>query len=98
MKTFLDNGFAQEVAAKRGTGSLVEKVNVPNPVTLKPYRTFLEVDQPESSFVFRLSSGAENKPPLCALFDASGGALKLDAVLKIKEWLENQDIGLPVFA
>ena len=98
-QTYLDTGYSQEVTAKRATGSsLVQSVNVPNPVTLKPYRTFLEIDQPESSFVFRLRSGNESEPPLCGLFEASGGAWKLDAVLRIKDWLESEQIGLNIIA
>lgn len=98
-QSYLDNGYSQEVTAKRGTGSsLSTKVQVPNPVTLKPYRTFLEVEQPESSFVFRLQSGHEGAPPACGLFDASGGAWKLDAIIKVRAWLENQELGLPIIA
>ena len=36
--------------------------------------------------------------PECALFEADGGAWKLDAVLIIKHWLEEQALGLPVVA
>jgi len=86
-QTYLDTGYTQEVTVKRSTkSSMIESVAVPNPVTLKPYRTFLEIDQPESSFVFRLKS-ADGQPPECGLFEASGGAWKLDAILKIKEWV-----------
>lgn len=95
---YLDNGYSQEVAAKRGTSSLIENTKVPNPVTLKPYRTFLEVEQPESSFVFRLRPGTEGQPPQCGLFEASGGAWKLDAILKVKQWLEAQDLGVAIIA
>ena len=91
-QAYLDTGYTQEVTAKRSTkSSMVESVAVPNPVTLKPYRTFLEIDQPESSFIFRLKS-ADGQPPECGLFEASGGAWKLDAILRIKEWLKEQAI------
>jgi hypothetical protein len=98
-QSYLDTGYSQEVTAKRATGSsLSTKIQVPNPVMLKPYRTFLEVDQPESSFVFRLHSGREGEPPQCGLFDASGGAWKLNAIMNINEWLKDQDLGLPIIA
>ena len=32
-------------------------VIVPNPVKLRPYRTFAEIEQPESSYVFRIKDG-----------------------------------------
>lgn len=96
---YLDTGYSQEVAAKRGTGStLAQSVKIPNPVSLKPYRTFLEIEQPESSFVFRLSSGNEGQQPLCGLFEASGGAWKLDAIQKIRAYLLVQDLGMDIIA
>lgn len=76
-----DDGVAQSVVAKAGVAS-VAKVEVPNPVLLAPYRTFIEVVQPESDFVFRMQSG-----PRCAIFEADGGAWKNDAIEKIKEYL-----------
>jgi hypothetical protein len=52
-------------------------------VVLAPYRTFVEVTQPESDFVFRMQNG-----PRCALFEADGGAWKLTAMRHIKEYLQ----------
>lgn len=77
----IDNGIGQVTTVKTGV-TTVGKAVVPNPVVLKPYRTFLEVDQPESSFVFRIKKG-----PNCALFEADGGAWKNQAILNIKEYL-----------
>lgn len=77
----IDNGIGQVTTVKTGV-TTVGKAVVPNPVILKPYRTFLEVDQPESSFVFRIKKG-----PQCALFEADGGAWKNQAILNIKEYL-----------
>lgn len=37
---------------------------IPNPVRLIPYRTFLEVEQPESEFVFRITEGEAALLPL----------------------------------
>lgn len=77
-----DDGVSQAVVAKTGVAS-VSKVKVPNPVSLAPYRTFVEVDQPESDFVFRMRKG-----PSCALFEADGGAWELQAMRNIKSYLE----------
>jgi|SRR5690625_885925 len=76
-----DNGFSQAVTVQTGITS-VNNVKVPNPVTLAPYRTFLEVEQPESEFVFRMKDG-----PRAAIFEADGGAWKHKAIQNIKEYL-----------
>ncbi|MFI8709905.1 hypothetical protein ACIGHG_23335 [Bacillus sp. NPDC077411] len=76
-----DNGVSQSVVARTGVAT-VGDVLVPNPVALKPFRTFVEVDQPESDFVFRMKSG-----PTCGLFEADGGAWKLQAIENIKKYL-----------
>lgn len=82
VKTVGDDGVSQAVSAKVGVAT-VATVQVPNPVLLKPYRTFVEVDQPESDFIFRMQNG-----PRCALFEADGGAWKLQAMHNIKTHLE----------
>lgn len=77
-----DDGISQQVTAKTGVAT-VENVVVPNPVALKPFRTFVEIEQPESEFVFRMKSG-----PSAALFEADGGAWKLTAIARIKDYLQ----------
>lgn len=79
--TFGDDGVAQSVRTKTGVATVAD-VAVPNPVLLKPYRTFVEVPQPESAFVFRMKSG-----PFCALFEADGGAWKVEAMDTVREYL-----------
>ncbi|WP_079479690.1 hypothetical protein [Halobacillus salinus] len=78
-----DDGTSQAVTARTGVAT-VGNVKVPNPVLLAPRRTFVEVDQPESDFVFRMRSG-----PKCALFEADGGAWKLQAMNSIADFLES---------
>lgn len=82
----VDNGYAQEVTARAGA-AFVTNVKVQNPVLLRPYRTFREVEQPESPFIVRLRAGDEGKRPSVALFPADGGAWKLVAIARISEWL-----------
>ncbi|MEA5085077.1 MAG: hypothetical protein VB018_13165 [Lachnospiraceae bacterium] len=82
VKAIGDDGVSQSVTMKVGI-STVADVKVPNPVSLMPYRTFIEVDQPESKFIFRMREGG-----MCALFEADGGAWKRNAVIKIKEYFE----------
>ncbi|EMA6344850.1 hypothetical protein U3450_003906 [Bacillus cytotoxicus] len=76
-----DDGVSQSVVAQTGVATRAN-VAVPNPVMLQPFRTFVEVEQPESPFVFRMQNG-----PKCALFEADGGAWKLLAIENIKNYL-----------
>jgi hypothetical protein len=79
-----DDGVSQAVVIKTGVAS-VGKAVVPNPVILAPYRTFPEVAQPESKFIFRMQSG-----PRAAIFEADGGAWRNEAIKNIKDYLQEQ--------
>lgn len=79
-----DNGIAQAVTIKTGVAS-ADDVLVPNPVTLAPYRTFLEVVQPESDFIFRMKDG-----PRGAIFEADGGAWRNQAIENIRAYLSEE--------
>lgn len=85
--TLADDGITQKVTARSGI-SLVKQVDVPNPVELAPFRTFPEVLQPYSPFVFRVKNDGDTI--LAALFAADGDGWKREAILLIKEWLENE--------
>jgi hypothetical protein len=91
-----DDGVSQKTTVKQGV-VLKEQVIVKGRVSLRPYRTFREVEQPMSDFVFRLRS-QQGEVPQCALFEADGKKWKLDAVLTIKAWLDAQNLGIPVVA
>lgn len=82
--TTTDDGLSQRVTAKTGVAS-VGNVELPNPVKLKPFRTFAEVAQPESEFVLRLKEGGR-----VGLFEADGGAWELNAMANIAEYLEKE--------
>lgn len=84
--SFSDDGISQQVTAKSGIAKIAN-VALPPKVTLKPYRTFLEVDQPESQYLFRAKK-AEGLPYF-GLFEADGGMWKLEAVKLVKEYLKN---------
>jgi len=83
-----DNGITQSVTAKAGI-ALSKEIPLPNPVTLRPYRTFLEVEQPTSTFILRARSG-QGEAPLCGLFLADGMRWKITAIQAIKAWLKEQ--------
>lgn len=82
---YSDDGISQSATVKQGIASK-ETVLVPNPVKLMPRRTFTEVKQPESEFIFRMKNYDDEVR--CALFEADGGAWKRAAMQNIKEHLE----------
>lgn len=88
-----DDGVTQKATVKTGLASKADAV-VPNPVNLIPYRTFLEVQQPASDFIFRMKSSCGVQ---CAIFEADGGAWKNEAMNNIKEYLKNELADLKQF-
>lgn len=87
----LDDGVGQEVSVRKGV-SLKARAQVPSPVILQPYRTFREVEQPESPFALRVDDG-----PSVALFEAAGETWTIEAVKRIKDWLrEHLPEGFPI--
>lgn len=84
-----DDGITQKTTIRRGLSAIVEEADIVNPVRLKPFRTFPEIDQVESPFVFRLRPGknAEGLPE-CTLLEADGGTWELEAVHRIRDWLK----------
>lgn len=92
VKDTSDDGVSQEVTVKAGIAR-VDNVKVPNPVVLKPFRTFTEVDQPASQFVFRMKTGPE-----CMLVEADGGAWRNEARQNIKQYLADNLPGITIIA
>ena len=88
-----DDGITQKATVKTGIASKGDAL-VPNPVRLRPFRTFVEVEQPESSFVFRMKQGNGVE---CAIFEADGGAWKNVAMQNIKEYLQSELKEFPMF-
>lgn len=84
-QAYSDNGVTQQAVMKTGI-TTKENVLVPNPVNLIPYRTFLEVEQPASDFIFRISEGRGGAPAF-KLVAADGGLWKSQAVENVKKYL-----------
>jgi hypothetical protein len=82
-----DDGITQRVVVKAGIVKLDEVTPKPR-VTLAPYRTFSEVVQPTSDYIFRVRQSEQGNT--CALFDADGGFWKNRAVASVSEWLSNK--------
>lgn len=81
-----DDGVTQKATVKTGIASKGDAI-VPNPVKLRPYRTFLEVEQPASEFIFRMKQDKYDGIN-CAIFEADGGAWQMSATKAIKEYLQ----------
>lgn len=91
--TFSDDGVSQQAVVKTGITTKQNAI-VPNPVTLIPYRTFLEVEQPASKFVYRVSEGAGGAPRF-KLVAADGGVWKAEAMDNVKRYLVEQLADIP---
>lgn len=78
-----DDGITQQVMAKQGA-MLASDVKISPIIRLAPFRTFIEVGQPESEFLFRISDGNS-----FALYEADGGAWKIKAKTNIRMFFED---------
>lgn len=81
--TYNDNGVATSVVTQKGI-ALHQNESIRPVVTLKPYRTFQEVDQPASPFLIRVSERG------ISFVEADGSMWKLAARKTIKAFLEEQ--------
>jgi hypothetical protein len=90
-----DDGVTQKITTKVGIAD-VKNVILPNPVKLRPYRTFSEVEQPESLFVFR--GKKSDNGPVFALFEADNGAWRGEAMQNIKQYMKEHVADLYVVA
>lgn len=75
-----DNGVTQQVEARQGI-SLNMLVEIKPRVQLRPFRTFLEVEQPESEFLIRVDAQEG-----VGFFEADGGIWKLEAKKNIANY------------
>lgn len=83
-----DDGFSQRVAVKQGIALKAETILKPV-INLAPYRTFAEIDQVVSAFVFR--ARVDGGVAKLALFEGDGGRWKLSAYSAIRAWLSSDD-------
>ena len=80
-----DDGITQKATISKGIASKVDAI-VPNPVVLVPYRTFQEVAQPASNFVFRVR---DNGAPEFCLIEAGNYLWRNEAIENVKEYLKD---------
>ena len=81
--TYNDNGVATTIVTSKGV-ALQGSETIRPIVTLKPYRTFQEVDQPDSTFLIRVSERG------ISFAEADGGMWKLQARRNNKAFIEAQ--------
>lgn len=75
-----DNGVTQVVEARQGV-ALNAMVEIRPRVLLRPFRSFLEVEQPESEFLLRVDADKG-----IGFFEADGGVWKLEAKRNIADY------------
>ena len=80
---FNDNGIATTITTQKGV-ALQTTEQIRPLVKLRPYRTFQEVEQPESIFLIRISERG------IAFIEADGGMWKLKAREVVKAHLEDK--------
>lgn len=95
--TFEDDGFTQNIIMKNELQPKSEglRAEIPNPLKLRPYRTFREIDQPLSTFLLRLRR--RNNGIDAALIESYSRTWINDARLAIKDWLKDK-VDLPIIA
>jgi hypothetical protein len=79
-----DNGISQQITVQKGV-ALIGKSIVKPRVTLRPFRTFIEVEQPTSEYLLRFHDGG-----FVSLTGADGGAWKLAAKANVSAYLSAQ--------
>lgn len=90
-QSYSDDGVSQVATMTVGVAAKADVI-VPNPVTLIPYRTFQEVAQPASKFVFRIGDKDE---PAFMIVEAENGIWKNEAVANIKKYFADAIMEMP---
>lgn len=85
-----DDGVSQQTVVKVGV-TTNERVENKNFWKLSPFRTFAEIEQPESAFILRLHK-KQDAPPAISIHEADNSAWKLAAINSIKEWLKDTKV------
>ena len=94
-RTSEDDGFTQKVNVKAGMRHIQEQTVKPR-VDLAPFRTFPEIEQPVSAFVFR--ARCMDRGPELMLVEADGGRWKVDAIKALREAIEAFGLGVLIIA
>lgn len=87
VSTAEDDGISQTVTVRDGI-ELKKEAEIANPFMLAPWRTFAEIEQPQSAFVLRAQGGGEDKTPLFGLFIVESGMWEAAARALVVEYLQ----------
>lgn len=79
---FNDDGIGQTVTAKKGA-QLNQKYTIQPIVKLKPIRSYAEIEQVESKFLFRVNQSGN-----VTLYEADGGQWRYEVQKRIVEYLK----------
>lgn len=79
--TYNDIGVATTVVTQKGV-SLQQNATIKPLVSLRPYRTFQELEQPDGLFLIRIDERG------ISFVEADGGMWKLEARKRIKSYLD----------
>jgi len=80
-----DTGISQKATLRTGIQESDDRL-LPERVILRPYRTFMEVEQTKSEFIFRARDDKYDGVQL-SLHEADGGRWRLDAMSSVKNYL-----------
>ena len=81
--TLVDDGITQKVSTARGV-ELSGMEEMPNPVSLQPYETFAEIEQPTRQYIVRVKG---DEQPMFALFAVPDPMASLRTCALIEAWL-----------
>lgn len=81
-----DDGYSQKVVIQEG-GVTHGEVELPPRVSLRPYRSFREIDPVESDFLLRFKAQKDALPAV-ALIPVDAGRWKTDTSMTVRLWLE----------
>lgn len=84
-----DDGITQTVSAKEGV-VLKSKVNIPNPIKLKPITTFPEIEPSIKEYILRVSSNRHEGAQV-ALHPVQSRVWDLEIMNKIREFLKQDN-------
>lgn len=91
-----DDGFSQRVEIRSGL-TAKSSVKVENPVRVRPWRTFVEIMQPETLAVLRFRE-KENGLPHVALFQSKSLAWRAEAMASVRDWLRDKLPTMKIFS
>lgn len=97
VRTLADDGVTQIATVRQGVNR-ASSVEIRNPVTLQPFRTFADVEQPMGRFVLRLAGGGDSGPPTVALFEVDDSQWRREAIDNVRAYLVEHLPEVPVIA